>query len=176
MASIENRSRFRVGVSRKPELTRTFPFSKTKAAAAYAQALQAQGLIDERCQCVEPATVDRELDIISAICRVAINTWRIPVHKSPMDGVRRPRYFNERDRRLKAGEEEALVAAAREEDRRRSIDLRFEELLQPARVMAAAAATKYERKRVIADAQERYRPLAESTYLPGWCTRESIAP
>lgn len=43
MASIENRSRFRVGVSRKPELTRTFPFSKTKAATAYAQSLKTQG-------------------------------------------------------------------------------------------------------------------------------------
>ena len=48
--------------------------------------------IDERCQVVEPSTVDREMDIFSAVCRIAINTWRIHVAKSPMDGVPRPRY------------------------------------------------------------------------------------
>jgi hypothetical protein len=51
--------------------------------------------IDERCQEVSPATVDREIDIFSAVCRIAIDTWRIHVAKSPMDGVRRPRYYNE---------------------------------------------------------------------------------
>ncbi len=32
--------------------------------------------IDERCQVVEPATVDREIDIFSAVCHIAIDTWR----------------------------------------------------------------------------------------------------
>ena len=45
--------------------------------------------IDERCQEVSHATVDREIDILSAVCRIAIDTWRIHVAKSPMDGVRR---------------------------------------------------------------------------------------
>jgi hypothetical protein len=47
--------------------------------------------IKERLEVVMPATVDREIDIFSAICRTAIQTWRIPVAQSPMDGVRRPR-------------------------------------------------------------------------------------
>jgi integrase len=316
MASIENRSRFRVGVSRKPELTRTFPFSKTKAAAAYAQALKAQGLkpfadrtndryavrsrptagkaqllffrtereavdaaqqierehrqgifvdytegmrttladlltrylkeesprhkgfiieyytinallrsagcptfdireiyeahpnpnphidstkfrqrtgravrdpsvmpsfllkpfarlhpkdiedyIDERCQCVESSSVDRELDVISATCHVAIDTWRIAVPKNPIDGVRRPRYFNERDRRLKSGEEERLLAAARDDDARRGIGLRLEALLRPVREQAARAPTTYERKRIVREAKETLVEEARRSYV-----------
>lgn len=72
--------------------------------------------VDERCQSVAKSTVDRELDIFSAVCNIAIKTWRIHVLNSPMDGVKRPSYFNERDRRLKPGEEERLLAAALEED------------------------------------------------------------
>lgn len=63
--------------------------------------------IEERCQVVEPSTVDREIDIFSAVCHIAIDTWRIHVAKNPMDGVRRPRDYNERDRHLKDGEEPA---------------------------------------------------------------------
>ena len=87
--------------------------------------------IEERCQVVEPSTVDREIDIFSAVCHIAIDTWRIHVAKNPMDGVRRPRYYNERDRRLKEGEEERLLAAAREEDCAHSIALRLEQLMAP---------------------------------------------
>ena len=47
-----------------------------------------------------PATVDRELDLISQIIHWARKTLRIHLHESPMYGVRRPRYFNERDQRL----------------------------------------------------------------------------
>jgi len=61
--------------------------------------------IDDRCQSVPAPTVDREIDLFSAACRMAIDTWRIPVAKSPLDGIQRPRYFNERDRRLKGNEE-----------------------------------------------------------------------
>lgn len=50
--------------------------------------------IDERCQSVSESTVDRELDLFSTVCNIAINTWRIPIAKSSLDGVRRPRYFN----------------------------------------------------------------------------------
>ncbi|OEZ83342.1 phage integrase family protein [Janthinobacterium sp. HH104] len=72
--------------------------------------------VDERCQTVSESTVDRELDIFSAVCNIAIKTWRIHVLNSPMDGVKRPPYFNERDRRLKPGEEDRLLVAAFEED------------------------------------------------------------
>ncbi len=120
--------------------------------------------IDERCQVVEPATVDREIDIFSAVCHIAINTWRIPVQKSPMDGVRRPRYYNERERRLTRAEEERLLEAAREQDRKQSIDRRREELMANTRREAGDAATIYQRKQVIKEAREHFQPEAEQTY------------
>jgi hypothetical protein len=49
---------------------------------------------------INPATVDRELDLISQVLTWASKTLRIPLNPSPMYGVRRPMYFNERDRRL----------------------------------------------------------------------------
>lgn len=72
--------------------------------------------VDERCQVASPATVDRELDIFSTVCNVAMKTWRIHILQPPMDGVKRPQYFNERDRRLKPGEEDRLLSAAIDED------------------------------------------------------------
>ena len=46
--------------------------------------------IDERCQEVAPTTVDREINIFSAVFRMAIDTLRIHVETNPMDGVRCP--------------------------------------------------------------------------------------
>lgn len=89
--------------------------------------------IDERCQLVEPSTVDREMDIFSAVCRMAIDTWRIHVVKNPMDGVKRPKYYNERDRRLKHDEEMRLISAAQDEDRDDSISRRLEQLMSDER-------------------------------------------
>lgn len=86
--------------------------------------------VDERCQAVAGATVDRELDIFSAVCTIAINTWRIHVAMSPMLGVKRPKYFNERDRRLKGDEERRLFAAALKEDEKWSKALRRDQLTE----------------------------------------------
>lgn len=120
--------------------------------------------IDERCQVVEPATVDREIDLFSAVCHLAINTWRIHVAKSPMDGVRRPRYYNERDQRLSPDEESCLLRAAREEDRKQSIKLCLERLMVNARQEANATTTVYERKQVIKEARKLKMEEAEQTY------------
>lgn len=123
-----------------------------------------EGYLRDRLEDVQPATVDRELDLLSAICRVAIKTWDLHVAKNPMEGVRRPRYFNERDRRLKAGEEARLLAAAREEDRLRSIDRRTEELMTGAREAAAQLPTVYQKKAHIKAALETCRAQAETDY------------
>ncbi|WP_345811821.1 site-specific integrase [Paraburkholderia sp. PREW-6R] len=120
--------------------------------------------IDERCQAVAESTVDREIDIFSAVCRMAIDSWRIHVEKNPMDGVRRPRYYNERDRRLKGDEEERLLRAAREEDRTQSINMRLEQLMAAERQEANDARTVYRRKQVIKSARQLYLQEAESTY------------
>lgn len=120
--------------------------------------------IDERCQVVAPATVDREIDLFSAVCHLAIDTWRIHVLKNPMDGVRRPRYYNERDRRLSLDEEARLLAAARDEDREQSIERRLEQLMQDERQEADGATTTYRRKQIVKDARQRYLREAEATY------------
>ena len=120
--------------------------------------------IDERCQVVEPATVDREIDLFSAVCHLAIDTWRIHIAKSPMDGIRRPRYYNERDRRLTRDEEDCLLRAAREEDREQSIALRLEQLLSDARHQAGDAVTVYRRKQVIKEARMLYQDKAKQTF------------
>lgn len=120
--------------------------------------------IDERCQEVSPATVDREIDIFSAVCRMAIDTWRIHVEKNPMDGVRRPRYYNERDRRLKGNEEERLLCAAYDEDRVRSINMRLGQLMSDERQESESATTVYRRKQVVKRARQHYLQGAEDTY------------
>ncbi len=120
--------------------------------------------IRERLTVVAASTVDREIDILSSIFKVAINVWKYRVNDSPMLGVRRPKYFNERDRRLKSGEEERLLASAREEDRLRSIDLRTEELMAQARKEAASIPTTYARKNFIKQALADCRDKAANDY------------
>jgi integrase len=98
---------------------------------------------------LSPATVDRELDLFSQVCNWAINVKRIHVAMSPMRGVRRPRYFNERERRLSEDEKASLLAAAREEDRRRSFELAIDARLAPARGSAARLPNRTARNRYL---------------------------
>jgi integrase len=102
-----------------------------------------------------PATVDRELDLFSQVCNWAINVRRLHVVKSPMDGVRRPKYFNERDRRLSEDEKAGLLAAAREEDRLRSLDLAIDARVEAARDVAATLPNRTARNRYLMRARER---------------------
>lgn len=69
-----------------------------------------------RLEQVKPGMVDRELDLFAQVINTADKTWRIRCAEPPMHGVRRPRYFNERDRRLAAGEELRLCEAARDDE------------------------------------------------------------
>lgn len=258
MASIENRSRFKVTVQNRSDLTRTFIHSALKAVKAYIEELKAKGLkpkvsrlndsfavrvrqvgypdqtlfadseseaveiqqrigserrqglfvdygkarrfsfgdllarylreesvtsrfilksfaellptdfndyIDDRCQSVAASTADREVDIFSAVCRMAIDTWRIAVAQNPMAGVKRPSYFNERDRRLQGDEEQRLLDAAHAEDVKQSIAARLEQLMGTERAKSQDAATTYRRKVIINAARAAYAAEAESTYV-----------
>jgi integrase len=120
--------------------------------------------IEDRCQDVEPGTVDREVDIFSRVCSMAIDSWRIPIAMSPMHGVNRPAYFNERDRRVREDEEAILMAHALEEDHQRSIQLRLEELMSDVRATAALAPSLYAKKNIIKEALATLTSVAESTY------------
>lgn len=99
-----------------------------------------QDYVDERMEEVAAQTADRELDIVRRVCSLAIAKWRIHVHCDPFDGFERPDYFNERNRRLRPGEEQRLMAAAAEEDQRKAIERRTDELLA-----GTTAHTKYRR-------------------------------
>ena len=120
--------------------------------------------IDERCQSVQASSVDREIDLFAAVCNTAIDTWRVPILKSPLHGVPRPRYFNERDRRLKSDEETRLLQAARQEDQERSIELHLEQLMSNEREQANAALTVYRRKNIVKSARLTYRHDAQQTH------------
>ena len=67
------------------------------------------------------------------------------LERNPMTGVRRRRYFNERDRRLQDGEEVRLLDAARREDQLRSMELRVKELVAAELARAAQLPTHYSR-------------------------------
>lgn len=69
--------------------------------------------------------------------------------ENPMDGARRPTYWNERDHRLRGGDEQRLIASAIEEDRPRSIELRVEKWMTSKRKVAAALPSIYAGKKYI---------------------------
>lgn len=122
--------------------------------------------IADRCEEVAPSTVDREVDIFSAVCNIAIDTWRIHVAKNPMHGVRRPKYFNERDRRVRPDEEAALMRHAADADRAWSIERRFGQLMAEAHAEAATARTTYARKAIVREARATHRAAAEASFEP----------
>lgn len=87
-----------------------------------------EDFISDRVEYVAAATVDRQLDLLATIYNRARDSWRIHMDLSPMSGVKRPRYFNERERRLSASEEFRLLEAARQEDQVRSFETHVEML------------------------------------------------
>lgn len=103
-----------VEANRLRRLMRDEPFVEKKLAALCTEDLQ--DFITDRLTEVAPATVDREIDLISQVLHYADDVWKIAPVESPLKGLRRPRYFNERDRRLSPREEAALLAAARADE------------------------------------------------------------
>jgi integrase len=128
------------------------------------QTTDIEDYMKERGQYVAPATVDRELDVIRAIFTVATKVWKYRLGENPMDGVRRPKYWNERDRRMRGDEEHRLITSAIEEDRLRSIELRVQELMTSSRAVAAGLPTVYARKLYIKDALEQASVQARSDF------------
>jgi integrase len=128
-----------------------------------------EGYVSERIgeQGYAPATVDRELDLLSQIINWARKTLRIHLHESPMYGVRRPRYFNERDRRLSPEEERRLFESARAEDRLLARERALETALAPARKNADALPNASARQRYLAPIRAAIEDtLAEPEAVP----------
>lgn len=82
-----------------------------------------------------------------------------------MYGVQRPKYFNERDRRLKDNEEDRLLQAAREEDRLRCREKAIRDIMQPARTEAQGILQAWTRKRHLATARRAAEASVESSPL-----------
>jgi integrase len=133
---------------------------------------QVERFKEARLKQVAPATVDRELDLISAVIHWAIDERKYKVVENPMTRVERPKYENDRDRRLEDDEQERLFRSARREDLIHSRAIALEGLLVEARERAknaknASARTRFlkrARRRAIKHLRRRYPivPLHES--------------
>jgi integrase len=69
---------------------------------------------DTRLKVVSPASLKRELVILSSVLNTAIKEWGINLQQNPVSMVSLPKIGNDRDRRLEAGEEEKLLTASGE--------------------------------------------------------------
>jgi integrase len=110
---------------------------------------------EARLRQVKPATVKRELDLISAVLHKAF----ADLYKggpNPMKGVTRPICKNGRTRRLESDEQERLFISARREDLLRSRELALEPALVEVRERAKLAKNKSARQRYM----KRERRLA----------------
>jgi integrase len=122
--------------------------------------------IADRLEDVAASTVDRQIDLLSRIYTVAQEQWRIHLDTSPMMGVKRPKFFNERDRRLVGDEEFRLLEAARKEDQLRSFEMHVEELAEADVAAARQLGTHYAVNEARKTAYERARRLALEKGFP----------
>jgi hypothetical protein len=119
-----------------------------------------EDFIADRVEHVEGSTVDRQLDLLSSIYNRASKGWRIHMDLSPMDGVKRPKYFNERDRRLKGDEELRLLEAARKEDQMASLEAHVEILAADEVAAARKLGSNYAVNKARKEAYERAKRKA----------------
>ena len=69
---------------------------------------------DTRLKVVSPASLKRELVILSSVLNTAIKEWGINLQNNPVSMVSLPKVGNGRDKRLETGEEEKLLTASDE--------------------------------------------------------------
>jgi integrase len=122
--------------------------------------------IRDRLEDVAASTVDRQLDLLSRVYTVAQQQWRIHLDTSPMMGVKRPKFFNERDRRLVDDEEFRLLEAARKEDQLRSFEIHVETLAAADVAAARLQDTHYAVNQARKAAYESARQLALKQGFP----------
>lgn len=109
-------------------------------------------------QDIAPGTVDREIDRLKAVYKVATVVWDYPLAKNPMDAVRRPKYFNERDRRISPDEEQRLLEALATLDYERAVETRLALLAEQA-LEGKLFSSPSARKKVLAATRAELRPL-----------------
>lgn len=124
--------------------------------------LDIEHFIKERLEVVQPATVDREIDRLKAIFKVALTVWDYHLAKNPMDAVRRPKFFNERDRRISPDEESKLLAALAELDFERAVEIKLHELAEQ-NLADHSFSSDSARKKQLASTRANLRSQAEAT-------------
>jgi integrase len=113
---------------------------------------------------VSPATVDREIDLFSQVITWARDTLRIHIYKSPLEGLKRPKYCNEQNRRLIGDEESRLFKAAHEEDKARCLRIEINAHVRSARTEAALLPNRSARRRFIKNAREAALSIIGTNY------------
>jgi integrase len=129
----------------------------------YVKSRQAQG--------IKNATIDREFDLLAQVINWAINTQRYHVEVHPLKGFKRPRYFNERDRRLRGDEGDRLLASVREEDRLRSFKIAVEARVDAQRRKGPPRRNRSWNKYFTMKARKRARAEVQRTgwtHIPFW--------
>lgn len=116
--------------------------------------------LDERLEVVKRGTVDREIDRLKAIFKVATKVWDYNLAKNPMEAVRRPDFFNERDRRISADEEARLLDALAQLDQERAVKATLHELTEAA-LPHSQFSSNSARKKVLVQARKDLRAQAE---------------
>lgn len=117
--------------------------------------------IRERLEVVGPATVNREIDRLKAIFKVALTVWDYNLAKNPMAAVRRPDFFNERDRRISVAEEARLLDALATLDLERAIQPMLRELADDV-LGERHFGSNSARKKVLAEVRKDLRAQAEA--------------
>ena len=69
---------------------------------------------DQRLKAISPASLKRELTILSSVLNIAIKEWGIGIQQNPVSMVSLPKIARGRDRRLEVGEEEKLLSSSGE--------------------------------------------------------------
>ena len=69
---------------------------------------------DTRLKAVSPASLKRELTILSSVLNIAVKEWGINLQNNPVSMISLPKIVRGRDRRLESGEEEKLLTASSE--------------------------------------------------------------
>ena len=69
---------------------------------------------DQRLKAISPASLKRELTILSSALNIAIKEWGIVIQQNPVSMISLPKIARGRDRRLESGEEEQLLSSTGE--------------------------------------------------------------
>ena len=69
---------------------------------------------DARLRAVSPASLKRELTILSSVLNIAIKEWGITIEQNPVAMISLPKIARGRDKRLESGEKEKLLSASGE--------------------------------------------------------------